>query len=734
MARQTSTKGKAERKTNVAKDEGEVKSVASGKSATKKTGKAASKPAAEKAASKASAGRQDKKPAASKAAATKAASAGEASAAKEPKGKSPAAKKQTSKSSAVKQEAKAAPEAKPKASARKASAVKAAALKADSSQAAAKAKPQKAAAAAAQAKPATAKKPKAAPAAKTRPASKASGKARAPADAKPWLKNYPEGVPAEIGPITYNSLGELMVESCRKYADRPAFTCMGKTLTFRELEQHSTAFAAYLQSKGLQKGARVAIMMPNVLQYPIAMMAVLRAGYVVVNVNPLYTPRELEHQLKDSGAEAIVILENFARTLETVISKTSVKHVVVASMGDLLGLKGFIVNFVVRRVKKMVPAWSLPGHVPFNDALSQGKAKTFRPPELTQDDIAFLQYTGGTTGVSKGATLTHRNVLANVAQNEAWVEAAFKKRARPDRLVYVCALPLYHIYALTVNALMGVQQGAENLLIPNPRDIPAFVKELSKKPFHVFPGLNTLFNALLNNEDFRKLDFKPLILTFGGGMAVQRSVADRWKQVTGNTIAEGYGLSETAPVATTNRFDSDEFTGTIGLPIPSTEIAIRDENGKDMPLGEVGEICIRGPQVMTGYWNRPDETAKVMTKDGFFRSGDMGFMDERGYVKIVDRKKDMILVSGFNVYPNEIEEVVSQHPGVLEVAAVGVPDEHSGEVPKLFVVKKDPALTEKDILDFCRDKLTGYKRPKKVEFRTELPKTNVGKILRRELR
>ncbi|TWG94872.1 long-chain acyl-CoA synthetase [Mesorhizobium sp. J18] len=576
-------------------------------------------------------------------------------------------------------------------------------------------------------------KPKAkAPAPKAKRAPKASAKASL--DPKPWLKSYPEGIPAEIGPITYNSIGDLMVEACRKYADRPAFTCMGKTLTFRELEQQSTAFAAYLQSLGLQKGARVALMMPNVLQYPVAMMAVLQAGLVVVNVNPLYTPRELEHQLKDSGAEAIVILENFAKTLETVIARTPVKHVVVATMGDLLGLKGLIVNFVVRRVKKMVPSWSLPGNVPFKAALSQGKAKTFHPPELTQDDIAFLQYTGGTTGISKGATLTHRNVLANVAQNAAWVEAAFRKHPRPERLVYVCALPLYHIYALTVNALMGVQQGAENLLIPNPRDIPAFVKELSRKPFHVFPGLNTLFNALLNNEDFHKLDFKPLILTFGGGMAVQRSVADRWKRLTGNTIAEGYGLSETSPVATTNRFDSDEFTGTIGLPIPSTEIAIRDEHGKDVPLGEVGEICIRGPQVMTGYWNRPDETAKVMTKDGFFRSGDMGFMDERGYVKIVDRKKDMILVSGFNVYPNEIEEVVSQHPGVLEVAAIGVPDEHSGEVPKLFVVKKDQSLTEKDILDFCRDKLTGYKRPRKVEFRSELPKTNVGKILRRELR
>ncbi|WP_252910391.1 long-chain-fatty-acid--CoA ligase [Aliihoeflea aestuarii] len=551
---------------------------------------------------------------------------------------------------------------------------------------------------------------------------------------KPWIASYPEGIPGEIAPLEYQSLGDLMVESCRKYGNKPAFTSMGKSLTFADLEKQSAAFAAYLQSKGLSKGARVAIMMPNVLQYPIAMMAVLRAGYTVVNVNPLYTPRELEHQLNDSGAEAIIILENFAATLQAVIGRTKVKHVVVASMGDRLGLKGFVVNLVVRRVKKMVPAWSLPGHVAFNDALKQGSSKTFRKIDVGQDDIAFLQYTGGTTGVSKGATLTHKNVLANVAQNALWVEAAYKKKKKPADVVYICALPLYHIYALTVNALMGMQQGAQNLLIPNPRDIPAFVKELQKTPFHVFPGLNTLFNALLNNADFQKLDFKPLVLTFGGGMAVQRPVADRWKKLTGITIAEGYGLSETSPVATANRFDADEFSGTIGLPIPSTEVVIRDEEGKDVPLGEVGEICIRGPQVMAGYWNRPDETAKVMTADGFFKSGDMGFMDDKGFVKIVDRKKDMILVSGFNVYPNEIEEIVAEHPGVLEVAAVGVPDEHSGEVPKIFVVKKDEKLTEKEIIDFTRDKLTGYKRPKHVEFRKELPKTNVGKILRRELR
>jgi long-chain acyl-CoA synthetase len=556
----------------------------------------------------------------------------------------------------------------------------------------------------------------------------------AKASPKPWLASYPDVVKPEIDPITDASIGDMMVRSCATFAGRPAFTSIGKTLTFSQLEEQSRHLAAYLQSKGLAKGARVAIMMPNVLQYPVAMMAVLRAGYTVVNVNPLYTPRELEHQLKDSGAEAIVILENFATTLQTVLKKTPVKHVIVAAMGDMLGLKGIIVNLVVRKVKKMVPTWSLPGHVKFNDALSQGRSKTFKKADVGLDDVAFLQYTGGTTGVSKGATLTHSNVLANVAQNALWVESAYVKRPKPDRLIYVCALPLYHIYALTVNALMGMQQGAENVLIANPRDIPAFVKELQKYPVNVFPGLNTLFNALLNNEDFQKLDFKPLLLTFGGGMAVQKAVADRWKKLTGIVISEGYGLSETSPVATANRFDAEEFSGTIGLPIPSTEIAIRDEDGKDVPLGEVGEICIKGPQVMAGYWNRPDETAKVMTKDGFFKSGDMGFMDERGHVKIVDRKKDMILVSGFNVYPNEIEDVIAMHPGVLEVAAVGVADEKSGEVPKIFVVKKDPNLTDKDLLEFCKDKLTAYKRPKHVEFRSELPKTNVGKILRRELR
>ncbi|MDG4884579.1 long-chain-fatty-acid--CoA ligase [Mesorhizobium sp. WSM4884] len=552
---------------------------------------------------------------------------------------------------------------------------------------------------------------------------------------KPWLKNYPKNMPAEIGPLPYNSIGDFLVGACKEFAGRPAFVCMGKSISYAELERLSAAFAAYLQSKGLEKGARVALMMPNVLQYPVAMMAVLRAGFTVVNVNPLYTPRELEHQLKDSGAQAIVILENFANTLQAVIARTAVKHAVVAAMGDMLGgLKGAIVNLVVRRVKKMVPIWSLPGHVKFNAALKAGGHLAFKPAAVSGDDIAFLQYTGGTTGVSKGATLLHRNVLSNVAQNSLWVEDAYTVKPKPAHLNFICALPLYHIFALTVNALMGMQQGAQNVLIPNPRDIPGFVKELQKYPAHIFPGLNTLFNALLNNEDFRRLDFRPLILTLGGGMAVQKGVAERWKALTGCPVSEGYGLSETSPVATANKFSSSDFTGTIGLPLPSTEIAIRDDDGNNVPLGEVGEICIRGPQVMAGYWNRPDETAKVMTKDGFFKSGDMGFMDERGYTKIVDRKKDMILVSGFNVYPNELEEVVAHHPGVLEVAAIGVPDEHSGEVPKLFVVKKDPALTLEALTAYCRENLTGYKRPRYIEFRSELPKTPVGKILRRALR
>ena len=667
--------------------------------------KAAPKPAAAKSATKSVAASKTAKPATAKTAAKPAAA----------KAKSPApAKNAAEAKSAAVEKPKAAPPAKAKTAA-----------------------PAKAAAPANAAKPAQVTKA-ADPAKPAQPAKPAAGAAATASTAKKqgkrWLASYPANMPAEIAGLPAESIGDLLVNACKQFAGHPAFTCMDKTITYAELERHSAAFAAYLQSKGLAKGARVAIMMPNVLQYPVVMMAVLRAGYTVVNVNPLYTPRELEHQLKDSGAEAIVILENFAVTLQAVLAKTPVKHVVVASMGDMLGLKGVIVNLVVRRVKKMVPAWSLPGHVKFPAAMKEGAARNFKPVKVSPSDIAFLQYTGGTTGISKGATLLHSNVLANVAQNALWVETAYIKRPKPAELVYVCPLPLYHIYALTVNALMGMYLGSHNILIPNPRDIPAFVKELQKYPVNVFPGLNTLFNALLNNEDFRKLDFKPLLLTFAGGMAAQRPVADRWKQVTGCVMSEGFGLSETSPVATTNRFDADDFSGTIGLPIPSTEISIRDDDGNEVGPGEVGEICIKGPQVMAGYWNRPDETAKVMTRDGFFRSGDMGVMDEKGFTKIVDRKKDMILVSGFNVYPNELEEVVAQHPGVLEVAAIGVPDEHSGEVPKLFVVRKDPELTAETLLTYCKQNLTGYKRPKFIEFRTELPKTNVGKILRRELR
>ncbi|MEX3011329.1 long-chain fatty acid--CoA ligase [Hoeflea sp. TYP-13] len=559
--------------------------------------------------------------------------------------------------------------------------------------------------------------------------------AEAAAAEKVWLKSYPEGTPAEIGPLQHQSVGGLIKSACERYADQPAFTCMGKTITYRELDTYAAQIGAWLQSNGLKKGDRVAIMMPNILQYPIAAAGILQAGYAVVNVNPLYTPRELEHQLKDSGAKAIFILENFATTLQQVIGKTDVKLVCVATMGDMMGLKGHLVNFVVRKVKKMVPDWSLPGHTSFKAALSAGAGMTFKPADCGPDDIAFLQYTGGTTGVSKGATLANRNILSNAAQNDVWLEALRRREELPDQLVYICCLPLYHIFALTVNAIMGMDQGAHNVLIPNPRDIPGFVKELGNYKFHVLPGLNTLFNALLANEDFRKLDFSDLRLTVGGGMAVQRPVAERWKELTGCNISEGYGLSETSPVATANRFDgAGEFSGTIGLPMPSTDIDIRDEDGASLPLGEVGEICIRGPQVMVGYWNRPEETAKVMTEDGYFRSGDMGYMDDSGFVRIVDRKKDMVLVSGFNVYPNEVEEVAASHDGILEAAAIGVPDEKSGEVVKLFVVKSDPNLTEADVKSWCTDHLTNYKRPKFIEFRDELPKSNVGKILRRELR
>ena len=552
---------------------------------------------------------------------------------------------------------------------------------------------------------------------------------------KIWLKSYPGNVPAEINPDQYRSLVQLLDESFEKFASRKAFVCMDKSLTYGEIDQYSKRVAAWLQSRGLKPGARVAIMMPNVLQYPIAIAGILRAGYTVVNVNPLYTARELEHQLKDSGSEAIIVLENFAHTLEQVLPQTPVRHIVVASMGEMLGgAKGMIVNLVVRHVKKMVPAFTLPNLVRFKDVLSQGARMKFTPAQAGPSDVAFLQYTGGTTGVSKGATLTHRNIIANVLQVEAWTQPALVKAPVVEQLNIVCALPLYHIFALTACAMWGIRAGALNILIPNPRDIGGFIKELGKYQANMLPAVNTLYNALVNHPDFAGLDFSALKICNGGGMAVQQAVNDKWKQATGVAIIEGYGLSETSPVATCNRADLVDFTGTIGLPVPSTDIAILDDDGKPVAIGEPGEIAIRGPQVMAGYWNRPDETAKVMTADGFFKSGDIGVMNAEGYVKIVDRKKNMILVSGFNVYPNELEGVLAAHPGVLECACIGVPDEHSGEAVKVFVVRKDPTLTSEQLMDYCRENFTGYKRPKYIEFRTELPKTNVGKILHRVLR
>ncbi|CAM3027897.1 long-chain-fatty-acid--CoA ligase [Janthinobacterium lividum] len=552
---------------------------------------------------------------------------------------------------------------------------------------------------------------------------------------KIWLKSYPDSVPAEIDCTQYRSVTHLLEESFQKYADRNAFVCMDKFLTYRELDKLSLQMGAWLQSKGLKTGARVAIMLPNVLQYPVAMAAILRAGYTVVNVNPLYTPRELQHQLVDSGSEAIIVLENFATTVEQVLPHTQVKHVIVATMGDMLGgLKGTIVNFVVRKIKKMVPAFSLPGAISFNKMLAEGARLSLTPVQQGHDDIVFLQYTGGTTGVSKGAMLLHRNVIANVLQNEAWISPVMTKEMRATSMGFMCALPLYHIYSLTVSALMGMRVGGLNVLIPNPRDIPGFVKELSKHKIVVFPAVNTLYNALLNNADFAKLDFSSYKVCNGGGMALQRNVAERWLKLTGCPLIEGYGMSETSPVVTGNRVDITEFTGTIGLPFPSTEVAILNDDGVEVPLGEPGEIAVRGPQVMAGYWQRPDETAKSMTADGFFKTGDVGVMDERGYVKIVDRKKDMIIVSGFNVYPNEVEDVVASCPGVLECACIGVPDANAGEAVKVFVVRKDPNLTVEQIREHCKHELTAYKKPKYIEFRDELPKTNVGKILRRQLR
>jgi long-chain acyl-CoA synthetase len=549
-----------------------------------------------------------------------------------------------------------------------------------------------------------------------------------------WLKQYPAGVPADIDVTQYPSLVSLLEESFAKFRDRKAFICMDKAITYRELDEMSVALGAYLQSKGLAKGARVALMMPNVLQYPVATAAVLRAGYAVVNVNPLYTPRELEHQLKDSGAEAIIVLENFASTVQQVIARTAVKQVIVGSMGDMLGFKGVIVNLVVRKVKKMVPAWSLPGAVSFNDALAAGRGMKLVKPAIGPDDVAFLQYTGGTTGVSKGATLLHRNILANVLQNDAWLQPALRKPPHVDQLFIVCALPLYHIFALTACFLLAMRAGSVNLLIPNPRDMPGFVKELMKYQVNNFPAVNTLYNGLLHTPGFAQVDFSKLKICNGGGMAVQKAVAEAWLKTTGCALSEGYGLSETSPVLTCNPADIDQFNGTIGVPMPSTYISIRDDDGNEVPLGEPGEICAKGPQVMAGYWNRPDETAKVMTADGFFRTGDIGVMSADGYTKIVDRKKDMILVSGFNVYPNEVEDVIAGHPGVLECAVIGVSDERSSEAVKAFIVRKDPNVTAEDIIKFCGTQLTNYKVPKQIEFRTSLPKTNVGKILRRELR
>jgi long-chain acyl-CoA synthetase len=554
-----------------------------------------------------------------------------------------------------------------------------------------------------------------------------------------WLDHYPAGVPHEIDWRQYSSLVALLDEAFRKYASRTAYVGFGVQMSFAQLDERSRAFAAWLQARGLRKGDRVALMMPNVLQYPVAIAGVLRAGLVVVNVNPLYTPRELEHQLRDSGAKAIVILENFAATLEKVIAQTDLQTVIVAAMGDLLGtVKGALVNTVVRHVKKMVPPWNIGQTVRFGQVLAEGGRLQFRAADIGHDDLAFLQYTGGTTGVSKGAALSHRNVLANVLQSEAWMQPGLNNPKRPvsldEQLQVVCALPLYHIFALTVCCLLGMRTGAMNVLVPNPRDLPALVKEIKPWRIHIFPAVNTLYNALVHHEGFRQLDFSRLVVSNGGGMAVQEATAGKWLDLTGCAICEGYGLSETSPSATCNPTNTTDFSGTIGLPLPSTDIAILDDDGRPVAVGERGEIAIRGPQVMSGYWQRPDETARVMTPDGFFKSGDVGVMDERGFVRIVDRKKDMILVSGFNVYPNEVEQVASMHPGVLEVAAIGIPDEHSGEAVKLFVVKKDPALTAAELTAFCATELTGYKRPRHIEFRAELPKTNVGKILRRALR
>jgi long-chain acyl-CoA synthetase len=548
---------------------------------------------------------------------------------------------------------------------------------------------------------------------------------------KIWLKSYQTGVPAEIDLDEFRSIGDLFAKSVKLYGPRKAYINMDKAITYAELEKLSAAFGAYCQSVlKLPKGSRIALMMPNLLQYPVCLYGALRAGYTVVNCNPLYTERELEHQLKDSGAEAIVIVENFASVLDKVVARTPVKHVIVTQLGDMLDFpKRMIVNLVVKHVKKMVPAWNLPNAIELRDALIEGGRFPLQPVEVGHEDLAFLQYTGGTTGVSKGAMLTHRNIIANLQQSHAWIKPSLR-----DHEIIITALPLYHIFALTANCLTFFKIGATNVLITNPRDIPGFVKEIGKYPFTTITGVNTLFNAMVNNPEFANIDLSQLRLSLGGGMAVQRAVAERWKQITKVTLIEAYGLTETSPAATMNPLDIPDYNGAIGLPISSTEVTIRDDDGKEVAMGEPGELCIRGPQVMKGYWNRPDETAKVIMADGFLRTGDVAIMDSNGYFKIVDRKKDMILVSGFNVYPNEIEDVLAMHPGVLESAAVGVPDEKTGEAIKIFVVKKDPDLTEASIIEHCRAHLTGYKVPRQIAFRTELPKTNVGKILRRQLR
>lgn len=550
-----------------------------------------------------------------------------------------------------------------------------------------------------------------------------------------WLKHYPAEVPRDVNVSLYPSLVDLLDTSFKKNAAKPAYHMMGKSLSFAQVDEAARALAAYLQGLGLEKGDRVAVMMPNIFQYPVAVAAVLRAGYVVVNVNPLYTPRELEHQLKDSGAKAIVIIENFASVLQQVIQNVPTKHVILAAMGDMLGFaKGMVVNYVVRNVKKLVPAFELPGAVRFNDALAKGRGLTYKAPRLGPEDIAVLQYTGGTTGVSKGAVLLHRNLVANILQSEAWYQPAIRKIPEGEQVVTICALPLYHIFGFNTNMMLSMHMGGANVLIPNPRDLPAVFKELQGRRFHSFPAVNTLFMAMANHPDFGTVDWSRLVISVGGGMAVQQATAKLWLEKTGCPIVEGYGLSETSPSATCNPTDSTAYSGTIGLPMPLTDLELLDDDGHEVPMGQPGEIAIKGPQVMAGYWQRPDETAKVMTADGYFRTGDIGTVDERGYFKIVDRKKDMILVSGFNVYPNEVEDVITQMPGVLECAAVGVPDAKAGEAVKVVIVKKDPNITEADVRAYCEANLTGYKRPKLVEFRTELPKTPVGKILRRELR